>query len=392
MRALRLVALLAAATAALGSGCMPTESRYLRDHHGSQVYHLERLDAWECTERKPALTADDYQQLLTEIGGLPGPIEQYQSRLKEELQAMTPESKKVLDASDLLAFPAAYNDHLRIYGLAHLGLSRRQSEQSQWKQALDSAQQTVAAGEKALTPVTMAELAAAGHTELEAIYRKRGAAGKAMLAKFNVDLLNEYLASPQGLTDYYMEKQLKSDLLDQIWETDSYIIRVNMNRLQEHLDKMDHMIVALSAVSASVNTMAANQAAARGNSGSAMSYRFNASLADFTLAATQAKMAGQKVGLDSFLNSFAMPMLSAQLADPKMGANVPQIIKDFASDAAKADPALAGAAGEVAKGVNDIVAVRGKGNQKKTQDAVGQFAEVLTQFQAKVQEIGAQAQ
>ena len=360
---------------------------YLRDLHGMEEKRRDEIAALATQEPKgkPILAA--YEKFLKQLEPLPGQQQSYPPKLKKELEALSPDNRETLTRESLLAFPYAYNARLRGYAEAHLGITRVQLALGKLAEAETAASKAAQAAELALSPIAMSEIARPAHEILRQIYERRNAIGKAMLSKLNADLLVEYDSSPQGIKDYCLDKQLETDFFDAVWEIDSFIRGVNTERGNIADARMNRLLGALSAVSASVNTMAANQAAARGNSGSAMSYRFNASLADFTLAATQAKMAGQKVGLDSFLNSFAMPMLSAQLADPKMGANVPQIIKDFASDAAKADPALAGAAGEVAKGVNDIVAVRGKGNQKKTQDAVGQFAEVLTQFQAKVQEI-----
>lgn len=349
------------------------------------LYHeteVKRLHAISGTGNATAL-----RRILKDLGALPGPLDGYQEQLKREMKAMTPTSENAVTMDSLLGLPYAYDNRLRAHVLAQLGLSRLEAAAGQLPEAETHAQLAMDAANMMLQPGVMATAATECYQQLEAVHLQRKSSGKALLAKLHVGLLGDYLASSQGVTDYFLERQLEDDFWTQMYEVNNYMVVVWQQQQAIASQKHARLMAALGAVSSVLSPIAAQKARARGDEAAARQYEFNAITTNLLVQSAQARAAGKELGLSPALNAFGMPILAAQLVDPKMGVSPFGIIKGFAGEAAKLDPALGQAAEGVSQMADALSSTRKKGDPEKTSAGAQDFIKVFTEFQSKVQEI-----
>ncbi len=346
----------------------------------------------------PGQARAHYQELLQARPPL-SPINIHRAALHDFLRTIEESSVRVP-----ITFDAAFG-HPRIYARevlgriqAYEGVARTHVTQGSMLEAEQSVKALVEFLTRygqvfpALSPVKLRD----AHQLLEEVYRKQGRTGRALIAKLNVDLLNDHLSSEGGVEDFYLEKEYLygQEATKQITAIEKYI---EAHRKQISAKEAAQTKALMSSFMTAYATVQQVQAAlALADSGGVLTpgvqqAMMNAQVAQLAASITQSAIAASANAQKSFdvaSTPWALPTFSQQLLDPRAGVNPQGVIKDFTGEVVKAGGASYQAgAQQLTQQVDALMPYRQSSKVDGAAAQVEKFAEVFNAFLSQVQEI-----
>lgn len=235
------------------------------------------------------------------------------------------------------------------------------------------------------------------HHAFEEVHGKQGQLGKALIAKLNVDLLTDHLASEQGAEDFYLEKEyLFGKKPEKQWqEVEKYIDRKVHARRSEDRAKSAAMYNSLMSTYATLEQMKA--ASALASSGGVLTPDVMKAQNDALIAQMQSQLVSAMTsaqassglpGSQVSMTPWSIPSFGQQLVDPKYGEETPAIMNRFATSAVQVGgTSFQAGAQQMTQQVDALMPYRQSGNLNGAATQVEKFAEVFNAFLTQVQEI-----
>ncbi|MBI5244156.1 MAG: hypothetical protein HY922_10860 [Elusimicrobia bacterium] len=346
----------------------------------------------ETEKRDPATAAKKYADILGRVSGFNQPISYYQDKLKSALKSLKNSNQAVLSEDVIAAFPYYFDQRLATLVNSHMGMARCYWAQEKADAAEGEAKQALAGLKRAQSPFFLAKHTLEAQRLLKSIYDKKGLPGKALMAKLNADLMDDYLHSKQSARDFFLEKQCLWDAKERVAEVDRFVDNVNEKRMANLNQRLNAFASALGQVSSGLQQAQINDAMSR--SGGQVTpqiqmMQWNKLLTDINVKTLQGQGAQAGPSVDAALNPMSNLTVVGQLVNPDMGVNPQGLIKTFASAAAQlsGSESVKKAAQSVSSLVDAVVSVRQGNDMKKTEESVAKFAEAFTGFQAQVEGI-----
>lgn len=322
------------------------------------------------------------------------PINIYQEELKKSISELQNSPTAVLSIDSITGFPYYYNKRLGAVVRAHLGLGRAYIKKKNFKEAENNFTKAIEiVNKRGVNSFRLRLYQIEAYKMLIDIYNKEGQTGKALIAKLNMDLIDDYLKSEEGIKTYYLEKHSYVYAQEKFAEIDRYVEEVNQKRLEEADRQMREIMGAMTQV---VSTMAQSRMDMSGGSRSGYyspdmkAFEMNKMIFDMTMkivSSANKSDSSQNVAL----NPMANVTLVEQLIDKRKGIKTFDIIKAFAKTAAELsrDEAISNTSRDIINLLDSLNEIRRAGNDaEKMINNVTNLANMLSAFQKQVQLIG----
>lgn len=299
-----------------------------------------------------------------------------------------------------LGFADNYAKWLEVTVRAKQGLARLAKQEG----ALDKAEELVLSANELLksrgaTPHQVATSLLQNHRILQEVYVAKGLTGKALVQRLHAQLLEDHLASEQGVDNWYTEKVF---LIGSAAQQQFDIVQQLVTTSHDHLfQKIKAESAARGAAifkgMAAFQQLNAQQALVKSGgvlTPQVQSAQLNAQLSQFVanvVSENALRDAGLSHGGTVGSSSWVIPTFAQQLIDPKMGINPQGIIKGFATEAATLGnaPTLTQGAQQVIQAVDGLPTVQANSDAQAIVQSVESFAGIFNSFLTQVQEIKA---
>lgn len=382
-------------------GCAPTLSKTPMDLRGQAWEAFRAVEAAKVLEHSsPQEARKAYENALQEEAKFGQSFQYYQGILQSALAGMQGGGGQTLPDEAALGFPDVYARHVLRVVKAHQGIARAHAAQGRWNDAEKHATEAVEImGKRAHAPFFRLQSHIESYQLLQEIHAKQGKVGKALMAKLNVDLLQDHLESDGGGEDFIVEKAFfyGDAASNQFQAAQQFISGVNQYRMQQHQAQAMTVAGGMMAANAALQQGLAQSALAR--SGGAMTPQVQTAQMNAQMAQMQSQMftamvaaltgAGSKA-LQASSTPWAIPTFTQQLVDPKQGLNTPTIMKGFATNVVQTGGAsYQSVAQQVTQAVEALMPYRQSGKVDGAAAQVEKFAEVFNAFLTQVQEIKA---
>jgi len=368
-------ALIVAMVSLLLAGCFT--SRSLKTLEAEISQNSQQVTALEDIEKADSEKAFmEYSAFLKKEANFNKPLKYYQDQLRIQLRQMGSSDVQVLGDNALAGFPFYFHMRLGTLVKAHLGLARLHLERNDLTAAEKSAKDAMdIINRRARSNLFMAREGSAIQKLLRTIYERNGSSGKALLAKLNEELFENFLRSEYASEEIARHKEATERAHDQIQQIDRFVSKVNRQRTAKTIAEL------ASAVSEVAGGLDIGDTALQQTT---KALSFSMEVVAVTLTASLGGPSGQ--GVESTLSPMANNILISQLLEPKMGRNSEKIIKDFVSVAVRTNGTdkVRRAAEEVLAGVDALLAARDQSDTEKM-SAIKKFAEAFTALQSQVQ-------
>lgn len=368
-----------------------------------------RSDAWEALHAVDNLkqlenssseeVVSAYENVLKDQEQFNEPFEKYRGSLQNEFQKLQQSSEAgTLPDETGYGFPEVYALRLLTVVKAHQGLSRVYAAGTRWPEAETHAIEAVhIIAQRAHSPTFSALSQIESYQLLQDIYTKQGKIGKALMAKLNLELLQDHLSSEGGIRDYFDEKAFfyGETTNNQLVAVENLVSDINYYRAQQAQATAMAVGGALMAANASLQQGFADAALAKSGGVMTPQARMAQNNARFAQAQSQIFMTMVKAQAEQGQNPlqmnttpWALPTFTQQLVDPKQGANTPTIMKGFAANVVQVGgTSYQGGAEQVTQQVDALMPYRQSGQVDGAVAQVEKFAEVFNGFLTQVQEI-----
>lgn len=368
-------ALVVAIVPLLLAGCFTSKSlKTLEAEISQKPQQVTALENIEKTDSEQAFK--EYSEFLKKEADFNKPLKYYQSQLRIQLHQMGTSNVQVLGDDVLAGFPIYFHMRLGALVKAQLGLARLHLARNDLTEAEKNAKEAMdIINRRARSNLFMAREGLSVHKQLGTIYERNGSYGKALLAKLNEELLEDFLRSEYVSEKIAGHKEATERTHDQIQEIDKFVSKVNRRRTAKAIAEL------ASAVSQVAGGLDIGDTALT----TTKVLSFSMGIVTPTLTASLDSPSGQ--GIEKSLSPLANRILISQLLDPKMGNNPERIIKNFISTAVrvKGTEKVRGAAEEVLAGVDALLAARDQSDAERM-SAIKKFAEAFTALQYQVQD------
>ena len=193
-----------------------------RNEHFEQVMKIRELREEQSKGKYPG--AGTYRSLLIASGMVTRPNEFYRKKLAADLERVQSSDEAVLSWDSILAFPFFFNDRLGLICDIYTGLGEVYLHNNDLAEAETNALKAIETGKKYMdSPYYISKKLKISYKLLEKIYSKKGLKGKALLAKLNYNLAEDYLKSRQAFRENVFYRQNYYDAIQEIYKIDKLL-------------------------------------------------------------------------------------------------------------------------------------------------------------------------
>ncbi len=344
--------------------------------------------------RDPDAAIARYIEYLRREESFDQPLNVYQEDLKQAVQQMETSPTAVLGIDSISGFPYYYNKRLGAIVRSYIGLSRAYIAKNNLEEAEKNLVRAVdIVNRRNPASYRLKQYQAEAHRLLKDIYTKQGHTGKALVAKLNIELVEDYLKSEEGVKTYFLEKHAYFDAQQRFADIDKFVAQVNAKRLAEADRQMREIMGAVTQVASSMAQAQMDRSMYRnsGFSGPDMgALQMNKVMLDVTMKIVSAASGGAGAGSGSSLNPMADTTFVGQLMDRRKGSRTFEIIKAFVNAAADLsnDESIRKTSRDIIGLLESVREARSSGYSEKALTDVSRLAEVFSSFQTKVQTMG----
>lgn len=376
------------------SGCMTyaRDAAYVRGKSNEALRTVESIQAGEADSPNSALKK--YQRFL-ETAKIDQEYSYYQQRLASSLPVIQANPHAELPDDAALGFPDIFWRWLQATVKAHQGLARIYLSQKNFAEAEAEAVTAIKLIKLCqFCPDTVTRSLLESNRILQEIDTARGEMGKAIVRKLDADLLEDHLNSDGGADEFYAEKAVlfSGRNRKQFEDVQKFFDGVNKTRRQEKLQTLDTMQSALVMANATFQPMM-TQSLVKSGAMTPQMAQFQNTLTQIQTQVMTSSLQGQTLqgmALNVGASPLGIPGFFAQLVDPRMGANTPDIIKQFAREAIRVGGAVFGLeaeANQVTQAVDDILRYREMIKAGGSTEQISQFGELFSRFASRVEGI-----
>lgn len=361
-----------------------------RNEHFEQVMKIRELQEAQSKGNYPG--AGTYRSLLSASGTVTRPNEFYRKKLAADLERVQSSDEAVLSWDSILAFPFFFNDRLGVICDIYTGLGEVYFHNNELEDAEKNALKAIETGKKYMdSPYYISKKLKASYNLLEKIYTKKGLKGKALLAKLNYNLAEDYLKSRQAFRENVFYRQNYYDAIQEIYKIDKLLNEINTERQRKADAQVAMAAGAMLQATSQLQQIQTSYALQR--SGGVVTpqirmMQMNTMLAQNTLNMISAHNKYQNTGFFS-LNPGTSIQVLQQLINPSAGMNPRGIIKGFIRDVIKstADRTVIGKAQRTLGQLDNVRQSGSKGDIQGALQSANQFLTAFNELQGDVEEI-----
>lgn len=358
----------------------------------NSIAPLRSLKAEEARDPDAAIVR--YIEYLRGEESFDQPLNVYQEDLKQAVQQMETSPTAVLSIDSISGFSYYYNKRLGAIVRSYIGLGRAYIAKNNLEEAEKNLVRAVdIVNRRNPGSYRLKQYQAEAHRLLRDIYTKQGHIGKALVAKLNTELVEDYLKSEEGLKTYFLEKHAYFDAQQRFADIDKFVAQVNAKRLAEADRQMREIMGAVTQVASTMAQAQMDRSMYR-NSGfpghDMGTMQMNKMMLDVTMKIVSAASGGTGSGSDLSLNPMADTTVVGQLMDRRKGSRTFEIIKAFVNAAADLsnDESIRKSSRDIIGLLESVREARSGGYSEKTLTDVSRLAETLSSFQTRVQAMG----
>lgn len=365
----------------------------LNDNMNKSIAPLRTLQAE--VERDPDTAIARYTEYLKGEETFDQPLDVYQEDLKQAVQQLETSPTAVLSLDSISGFPYYYNKRLGAVVRSYIGLGRAYIA----KNNLDDAEKNLLravdiVNRRGAGSFRLKRYQAEAQRLLKEIYTRQGRTGKALVAKLNMELVEDYLKSEEGVKTFFLEKDSYFEAQQRFLDIDKFVQQVNEKRLAEADRQMREIMGTLTQVASTMAQARMDSSVSRnsGFSGPDMrTMQMNRMMIDMTMKIVSAATGGADRGQDTSLNPMSNTTFVEQLMDRRKGSRTFEILKAFVN--AAADMSKDESIRRSSRDIINLIETLNEGRRsddttEKMLKDVSNLANVLSTFQTKVQGIG----